>query len=976
MASFHLDHLKNYHRRFCRPSRAPNIHTKKGQNMLKILEDCFEDQDSRAGTLVPVKWCSETRPLRSALHSASSVSCSPAIKERLFNSTESLTTSTPKEKVSYSQSAGSAYVKHHIQNQFRCLQGAKKRFCKFLQNQVRLLVDQVKANEVHQESLCTDAVSKSTPPSNKMSSKKQPGHHGASDALYLSVGSPMVLRDAKVLASPKDVSSAGPQRVASVTRSSGCMQSSNTDFPFKTKKRLNFEEEVISSTGAIENNALQVEDNTSEGQEGTSSEISQKRDSLSSEVQAQSKKSFSELYLETVKRKSKSSSVVRHTAAAPPPPSPPNDRKLLEDEFIIDGSDRGFSSQPWVTIPRKGRHLSHHMPSPENTAVPPGKKSGEKPHRLAEMTFISNTQSDKACPTEEAQLSVEENLGTTWTNELENDCRSTENKMQSENAPKPSTRKRTLKQKQRGAPKPEGAEELHTGQSGSEDRSASTVGRDKLQKSSQRNVEDCEEVRNEPIPKRHTPAPENKKKKNNSQTNKEKSGKKYFSGESKNKFVSEEITLTSRKDHRLSKQPSEWWIVKPDEGSVNGNSSKENESSVVYPNRRKRTKRNHVSENTGKKPFPSKRQKTQISSTVQKSLNVNGSGGTVSSHGNVSSSQRKPLKNIEADSTQKSLHISGPKRGSKYQNSVMTSQNVHLKSHTEEYTNKTRMTSTLNSEVTKHSVWEESGPSRFKNYEMPGINSSEMGDEKDQKILDLTTRSSNMVPDSNLHHKLEREKNLSAPRCSLVEVKLYFIISLISLCLMTVLPSTSPGVRRSKRVRLKPLEYWRGERVDYQESSSGGLMLEIISPTSVSTKIKAKRNLDKVNQKVNKKCIRPEKCEKKKMGLSLDIRLGDPFQATLAKDLETGEIVPMDLIRPRDTYHFFVEQHGLKVFKTLDTTFFSTGKLVLGPHEEKGTQHVGQDILVFYVNFGDLLCTLHETPYMITTGDSFYVPSV
>lgn len=871
--------------------------------MLKILEDCFDDQDS----------------------------------------TESLTTSTPKEKVSYSQSAGNACQASHSKS-VPVSSRSKETFLQVSAEPSEAAGGSVKANEVHQESLCTDAVSKSTPPSNKTSSKKLPGPGGASDELYLSVGSPMVLRGAKVLASPKDVPSAGPQRVASVARSSGCMQSSNTDFPFKTKKRLNFEDEVISNTGAIENSALQGEDNTSEGQEGTSPEISQKRDSLSSEVQPQSKKSFSELYLETVKRKSKSSSVVRHTAAAPPPPSPPNDMKLLEDEFIIDESDRRFSNQPWVTIPRKGRHPSHHMPSPENIAVPPGKTSVGKPRSLAEMTFISNTQSDKACPTEEAQLSVEENLGTTWTNELENDCRSTENKMQSENAKKPFTRKRTMRQKQKRAPKPEGAEELHTGQSESEDSGVSTVCQDKLQISSQRNMEDCEEVRNKPIPKKHMPARENKKKKNNSQTNKGKSGKKYFSGGSKNKFVSEEVTLTSKKDHRLSKQPSEWWIVKPDEGSVDGNSSKENESSVVYPNRNKRTKRNHVSENTGKKPFPSKRQKTQISSTVQKSLNVKGSGGTVSGHGNISSSQRKPLKNIEADSTQKSLHISGPKRGSKYQNSVMTSQNVHLKSHTEEYTNKTQMASTLNSEVTKHSVWEESGPSRFKNYEMPGISSSEMGNEKDQKILDLTTRSSNTVPDSNLHHKL-------------------------------VLPSTSPGVRRSKRVRLKPLEYWRGERVDYQESSSGGHVLEIISPTSVSAKIKAKRNLGKVNQKVNKKWIHPEKCKKKKIELSLDIRLGDPFQATLAKDLETGEIVPMDLIRPRDTYHFFVEQHGLKVFKTLDTTFFSTGKLVLGPHEEKGTQHVGQDILVFYVNFGDLLCTLHETPYRITTGDSFYVPS-
>lgn len=83
----------------------------------------------------------------------------------------------------------------------------------------------------------------------------------------------------------------------------------------------------------------------------------------------------------------------------------------------------------------------------------------------------------------------------------------------------------------------------------------------------------------------------------------------------------------------------------------------------------------------------------------------------------------------------------------------------------------------------------------------------------------------------------------------------------------------------------------------------------------------------------------------------------------------------MDLIRPRDTCQFWGEQHGLKVFKTVDTAFFSTGKLILGPHEEKGKQHVVQDILFFYVNFGALLCTLHETAYVLSTGDSFYVPS-
>ncbi|XP_028642623.1 centromere protein C [Grammomys surdaster] len=777
MASFHLDHLKNYHRRFCRPSRAPNIHTKQGQNMLEILEGCFEEQ----------------------------------------NSTESLTSSTPKDKDNYSQSASEECQASYSKSVPVSSRKKGASLPVSAEPETEAAAGSVQSNEVHQKSLSTDAVSKSTPNSNKMSSKKIKGHHGASvDELYLSVGSPVVLLGAKMSVSQKAVSSAGQKRVASVSRSSIDMQSSNREISFKTRKRLNFEDKVILNTAEIDNDALQAEDNIPEGQEGTSSEVSRKRDDLSSEVQPQSRKSFSELFLETVKRKSKSSFVVRHTAAVPPPPSP-NHMKLLEDEFIIDGSDRSFSGQPWVTIPRKGRHLSHHMPSPENSAVPQGKKSREKPHSLSSVTVINNAQTDKAPPVEEAQFSVGENLGTTWTNELENNCDSSENGMYSDNAKKASTQRRTVKRK------PNVAEELTMGRRKSENGTMSKSSQDKFQINSEKSMEDCEEVRIEPIPKKHTPALENKKKKNSTQTDKEKSGRKCFSNGSKNKFVSKEVTLPSRKSCRVSQHPSDWWMVKPNESSVDGNSSKENESSVVYPKRKKQTKRNHVSENTRKKPFPSKRQKTEISSKVQKSLNVKGSGGSVSAHDDISSSQRKPLKNIEGDPTQKSLNISRRTRSSKYQKSVITSQSVHLKSHTEEYTSKTPMESTSDSEVCKHLVWEESGPSSFKNCEMPRSNNSGMSDKKDQKSLGLKTRGSNMIPDRNLHHKLVFGRWA-----------------------------------------------WYG------------------TP------------------------------------LANDSTRCNPFLALESSSLVGGVWCPVE---------------------------------------------------VFYVNSGDLLCTLHETPYMITTGDSFYVPS-
>lgn len=57
-------------------------------------------------------------------------------------------------------------------------------------------------------------------------------------------------------------------------------------------------------------------------------------------------------------------------------------------------------------------------------------------------------------------------------------------------------------------------------------------------------------------------------------------------------------------------------------------------------------------------------------------------------------------------------------------------------------------------------------------------------------------------------------------------------------------------------------------------------------------------------------------------------------------------VFAIDLVRPQDTYQFFVKHGELKVYKTLDTPYFSTGKLILGPQEEKGKQHVGPDILV------------------------------
>lgn len=194
------------------------------------------------------------------------------------------------------------------------------------------------------------------------------------------------------------------------------------------------------------------------------------------------------------------SSSVRHTAAISPHSSP-KARTLLEDEFIIEESGRSFESQPWVKIPRKDRHQSHHLPSAENIVAAKDKKPGEKPHIVSATSLIHDTQFHKASPIEKSQPSVEKILGTSYIDELESDYSSTENKIHSENAKKTSESQRTIRQKKQRVSKPKVVEEqLDMGQGKKKKRNISNT--DKLQLNSKRNMEDCEEARNKPIPKK------------------------------------------------------------------------------------------------------------------------------------------------------------------------------------------------------------------------------------------------------------------------------------------------------------------------------------------------------------------------------------------------------------------------------------------------------------------------------------------
>ncbi|XP_036898030.1 centromere protein C isoform X2 [Sturnira hondurensis] len=918
MAASSLDHLKNgYRRRFCQPPRAPDINLRQDQNILVILKDCFEEKS--------------------------------LANDFSTNSTKSILYSTPKEKDTCPQSPireAQSQIPHSksVSVSLR-KKGASQQFTVEPRKADK---ESVQTHEVHQKVLATDVGSKNTPNSRKLLGKKLKGHHiEADEEFYLSVGSPFVLLDANTSVLQNAVSPIGQKRDTYIFEDSINTLSSSTEISLKTRKRLDFEDKDISKKAEIENKG--IEDEVSERpQEKKPSETSQKiiQDS-EYEIQPQAKKSFSALFLETLNRKNESSPVVRYIATAPSQSSPANDMNV-EDEFIIDESD-DFASRSWITIPRKAVPPKQCTVSrSESTALSQSKKSREKHHSVTPATLTNDKHSGEGHPVENSQPSEQRKLGRNCilSDEMENNCRSTKNGMYSKNAKKSSANKRTIKQKQKRKVKATVFEE-QGGMEQAKDKKTnmSPIARDKSQRNSDKNMEACEEKRNVHISKKQMPPVANRGK------NRECEKKDFSSGSKKNTLTPEEMTLTVTRSHRISRRPSSWWMVKSEQSLVYSDFSVRNELSVHNNSGQKPVdKTNQSSKNIGKKPVPLKGKKRANSgrSRVQKTLNAKVSRGIIDHDETSGSSQNESLECDEADMDKKKhldhLRVTG---SPKDEDGIMTAQNVHLKSQSNGHPCKTPVESDSDSREPKTLVLEGSGPSRLKNYLMSGKNNSAVSDEEVQESSDNSrVKRSKVAQENKIHHKL-------------------------------VLPSNTPNVRRTKRTRLKPLEYWRGERVDYKERESGGFVIGgILSPDTVSFKRKAKGETKKMNKIVNRKRICLDDDEKKeKLVLNLNIPLGDPLQPTRVKDPETRKIILMDILRPRDMYQFSVEHDELKVYKTLDTPIFSTGKLILGPHQEKGKQHVGLDTLVFYVNFGDLLCTLHETPYIITTGDSFYVPS-
>ncbi|XP_062840373.1 centromere protein C isoform X2 [Anolis carolinensis] len=175
-----------------------------------------------------------------------------------------------------------------------------------------------------------------------------------------------------------------------------------------------------------------------------------------------------------------------------------------------------------------------------------------------------------------------------------------------------------------------------------------------------------------------------------------------------------------------------------------------------------------------------------------------------------------------------------------------------------------------------------------------------------------------------------------------------------------VLPTNTPNVRRTKRMRIKPLEYWRGERVKYRTRPSGGFVFHgIISPEQKEPiKPKSKKTTYPVMELDNM----PESS------------LQDPPQPAVVFDVESNQGVLLQCVNTGTSHLHFINNEAVSIYKYLTTPSFSAGKMILKPLKEKGYQYSYTDTLVFNITKGKILLTLYDQYYHLTVGDYFFIP--
>jgi mannose-6-phosphate isomerase-like protein (cupin superfamily) len=165
------------------------------------------------------------------------------------------------------------------------------------------------------------------------------------------------------------------------------------------------------------------------------------------------------------------------------------------------------------------------------------------------------------------------------------------------------------------------------------------------------------------------------------------------------------------------------------------------------------------------------------------------------------------------------------------------------------------------------------------------------------------------------------------------------------------------GLRKSKRVKIPPLAYWKNEKIVYGRRDSGycpvPVMKQVIRVESDSDHKPVKRRYDS-----KKETLTVEKAEL-------------PVINYVTQEEEDQQIVVTpDMIDPRTVgagdYRF------QKVFS--EGEFLASGVLYLPRGSQKPNKNSNASAMIFVVMAGQVQVQIHKTVFTVGTGAQFFVP--
>ncbi|XP_046336990.2 centromere protein C-like isoform X2 [Haliotis rufescens] len=207
-----------------------------------------------------------------------------------------------------------------------------------------------------------------------------------------------------------------------------------------------------------------------------------------------------------------------------------------------------------------------------------------------------------------------------------------------------------------------------------------------------------------------------------------------------------------------------------------------------------------------------------------------------------------------------------------------------------------------------------------------------------------------------------------------------------------IYPRPGPeGVRRSNRVRLRPIEWFKNEQVIYERRKSGNFVIAGVQPSKEAEYLAAEAEKQKKRRaRMKRKETKSSKLSRNRLlakaNLSLHTDLSADKDYTVSTDFpimnpETQQEVLVDCIAPVDSYLYVgpdgdppCEGDPFIICHAIQQPAFTVGHLLIAPLGEKPTQVLRDNTLIFTIVHGKLSVTIHRGSTVLEAGDQFFVP--